>query len=99
MKKRNLLVGAALATAAVLMPVTAANATGAVVGGGNWNYGVQGGKVTSNYYHATKYHSATACNAGKFDACHAAYANGKVWANATKAASIFGGNTAYWNTY
>lgn len=97
--RRKMLLGAALALAAVALPTTAASATGAVVGGGNWNYGVQSGKVYSNYYHASKYHSATACNGALFDKCHAAYANAKIWANASNGSSPLGGNTAYWNKY
>lgn len=76
-------------------------ATSVAVGGGLWQYGRDGapfGTSWSNYHHATKYHSATACNGALFQTCKQVTAAKNVWAKASTAASL-SGNTAYWNTY
>ncbi len=94
------LAAAAVALAVVFTPVTGAEAatTTKKVGGGLWEYGVEG-NVFSYYHHKTKYHSATACNNGMFDQCRKVSSAPNKWAKATKAASWAGGNTAYWDTY
>ncbi len=82
--------------ASVIVPQTTKN-----VGGGLWQYGRDGapfGTSWSNYHHATKYHSATACNGALFQTCKQVTAAKNVWAKASVTASLFG-NTAYWNTY
>jgi lactococcin 972 family bacteriocin len=86
----------AVLTAGRILPATTQS-----VGGGLWQYGRDGapfGTSWSHYHHATKYHSATACNGAIFQTCKQVTAAKNVWAKASVAASIFG-NTAYWNTY
>ena len=99
MKARKLVGTAAAVAALVLLPVAAAAADVVYVGGGLWSYGVTAATVYSNYHHPSRYHSATACNAGAFDQCHQSAAAAGAWASAVNAKSLFGGNTAYWNTY
>ena len=102
--KKTLLVGlvaAALAVApaaAATAAVTGTNATNA--GGGMWQYGITGtlsGTVYSNYHHATKYHTATACDGALFKTCKQSAAAAGSWAKAATVKSN-GGNTAFWNT-
>ena len=96
--------GAVLVAAAalVVLPVTAANAsaTSTNAGGGLWQYGVETGlvgHVYSNYHHATKNHTATACDGSISHTCKQAAAIKNAWAKASTNKSN-GGNTAYWNT-
>ncbi|WP_345761903.1 lactococcin 972 family bacteriocin [Diaminobutyricibacter sp. McL0608] len=90
------------AAAMVSLPVTAANAstTSTNAGGGLWQYGVDSGlvgKVFSNYHHATKNHTATACDGSLAHTCKQAAAIKGAWAKASTNKSN-GGNTAFWNT-
>ncbi|MBB4071681.1 lactococcin 972 family bacteriocin [Canibacter oris] len=65
-------------------------------GGGSWDYGVDywSMKTWSNYYHATKVHSSTACNANR---CVSSGPTPKDrWSYASLRAT-WGGNTSYWN--
>lgn len=100
MKKKFL--GAAVALAAVVLvaaPATSASAGTVSAGGGLWDYGVGTVNVWSKYHHATKYHSATACNGNIWNECRKAVAEKNKWASATIGKTPSGGNTAYWNTY
>jgi lactococcin 972 family bacteriocin len=97
--KRLVVTAGAAAALLIALPATAASAGTAAVGGGLWDHGVGGGKVYSKYHHATKYHSATACNGGLLNQCSKAVAAKGKWANASLPRNIGGGNTAYWNTY
>jgi lactococcin 972 family bacteriocin len=91
---------ASIAAAVVLTPLAAAEAgtTTKKAGGGLWEYGVNS-VVFSNYHHAKKYHSATACDNAMFNQCSKKSAAPGSWARATHAKSYLGGNTAYWDTY
>lgn len=71
------------------------------IGGGLWQYGRDGapfGTSWSNYHHATKYHSATACDGAIFQTCKQVTAAKNKWAKSSTPASPWG-NTAWWNTY
>ncbi len=107
MTKKKLLsiVGAsalALGLTTVALPETAANASSAVTnaGGGVWEYGVETGlvgHVYSNYHHATKGHTATACDGSLAHTCKRIVAVKGYWAKASTNKSN-GGNTPFWNT-
>jgi lactococcin 972 family bacteriocin len=90
----------ATASAALLVgvPATAASAATSAVGGGLWDHGVNS-RVYSKYHHASKYHSATACNGGLLNQCAKSVAVKNKWASASLPRNIGGGNTAFWNTY
>jgi len=93
--------GATAANAAESAPSVRAGDTTAKVGGGLWQYGVTSwfvGTVYSNYHHATKYHTATACDGALLKTCTQVAAAANKWAKASKPASP-SGNTASWNTY
>lgn len=67
------------------------------VGGGLWQFGVES-TVFSYYHHATKSHTATACNGSSFgQKCSQVAAVKNSWANATITKTP-SGNTAFWNT-
>jgi lactococcin 972 family bacteriocin len=98
MKKRFGIIGVTIAAALIALPATAASAaTVHPKEGGLWDYGVSDGNVYSSYYHATKDHTATACNGGLIDACHKAVATKKHWAKAKNIQSYTGGNKAYYS--
>ncbi|WP_350224770.1 lactococcin 972 family bacteriocin [Leifsonia sp. fls2-241-R2A-40a] len=96
MKLRNAGFAALLAAALVAVPVSSASATTVNAGGGLWQYGSDS-NVYSYYHHATKNHTATACNGGIVDRCRQVAAVKNQWARATQVRSLRG-NTAYWNT-
>lgn len=85
------------AQAATAAPAARAGLTSQNAGGGLFQYGVEGGKVISNYHHAKKYHTATSCNNGLIDRCKQVAASANKWAKSSHASSWLGGNTAYWN--
>lgn len=95
------LAAAAIALAVVFTPVSGAQAGTTVkkAGGGLWEYGVENIQVFSNYHHAKKYHSATACDGSIIRHCAKKSAAPGKWAKAAKGATYVGGNTAYWDTY
>lgn len=98
MNKRRIILLGAMVGALVAAPAVAASAESVTVGGGYWSYGVTSSQVYSNYHHAYKYHTATACNGDIFTPCLQAAAVPGDWANASKNKNYFGGNTAYWST-
>ncbi|MDN3478801.1 lactococcin 972 family bacteriocin [Curtobacterium sp. APC 4022] len=91
-------IAAASAVLIVGIPATAASAATSAVGGGLWDHGVNS-KVYSKYHHASKYHSATACNGGLLNQCAKSVAAKNKWASASLPRNLGGGNTAFWNTY
>lgn len=100
---RRVVLGSALAIGLAVVPVTAANAalTSQSAGGGLWQWGIQSGQVVSNYHHATRYHTATACDDRVFQTCIQKAAAANAWAKAsTSAGSSFGAtNKSYWNAF
>jgi lactococcin 972 family bacteriocin len=102
MRKKFGFTAVLVAAAMVVLPVTAANAssTSTNAGGGLWQYGVESGlvgKVYSNYHHASKNHTATACDGSLSHHCKQVAAVKGAWAKASTNKSN-SGNTAYWNT-
>lgn len=101
MKIKKTAVAVALGFGLMLTMAPAAQAAPALTsesaGGGLFQYGVEGGKVISNYHHAKKYHTATSCNNGLVDRCKQVAASANKWAKSSHASSWLGGNTAFWN--
>jgi lactococcin 972 family bacteriocin len=78
-------------------PISVPMDTTTNAGGGLWQYGVSG-NVFSYYHHATKGHTATACDGrDPFKTCKQVAAVKNNWARAATNAGPRG-NTAYWNT-
>ncbi|MGN7798392.1 lactococcin 972 family bacteriocin [Leifsonia sp. 22587] len=103
MKLKSVLgIGVAAAVIA-LVPATVASAGSTTVnaGGGLWQYGTEGtngfGTTFSYYTHATKNHTATACDGRLPRNCKQVAAVKNQWARASLTSS-YGGNAAYWNT-
>jgi lactococcin 972 family bacteriocin len=89
-----------LALGLAVVPVGAANAlTSQNAGGGLWQWGIQSGQVISNYHHATRNHTATACDDRVFQTCIQKAASPNSWAKASTSAGSAPGatNKAYWN--
>lgn len=90
-------IGAALALVAVPAGSASATLKSERAGGGLFQYGVENGKVYSNFHHRTRYHTATACNSGWVNPCKQVAASKDRWAKSTVPSSWDGGNKAYWN--
>ncbi|SEI15557.1 MULTISPECIES: lactococcin 972 family bacteriocin [unclassified Leifsonia] len=99
----------ALVGLSIVAPVSVASASAASqsvvkmgtttqnAGGGLWQYGVES-TTFSYYHHATKNHTATACNGASFgQTCSQAAAVKNAWARASISKTPQR-NTAYWNT-
>lgn len=99
MKLKRTLAAAAIGVVLAVIPVTSAMAlTSESAGGGLFQYGVEGGKVLSNYHHGSKYHTATACSNAIVSPCTQVAAAPGSWARASTTASWLGGNKSWWNT-
>lgn len=99
MRRKRRLIAGSLTAGTLSVGLVMGGALGASaqsVGGGTWTYGTTSVSAWSHYYHASKNHTATACNG--MGICVRGTAGRAATADGTVGKVPFsGGTTAYWS--